>query len=123
MTVGAAVLAELVAALEAEPAIAGRLRCVLGLEAHARADDVLDARGSGLSVREFRAAIRRGELRASRVGRRYLVRRADLDAYLASRQVKPRARQALKPKSAAAAAVDRAIARGELRVVGARGVR
>lgn len=56
--------------------------------------DLVDQRASGLPVCVWRAAIKRGDLPASKVGTKYLARRADLDAFIAARAVKPKARTA-----------------------------
>lgn len=115
MTLGAAWLAELVGALEANPDLAARLRRALN---DARDDDVIDAAKSGLSVREFRAAIKSGKLVGSKAGRRYVCTRAALADYLA-RGVEPRRRPRASTPSATASSeapeagspADRALAR------------
>lgn len=77
---------------------------------------LLRAKDVGMSEGEWRGAIRRGELRATKVGRAYVATQADFDAFLAARQVVPRPR---KPRArridSATAAVERALATGYLR--------
>jgi hypothetical protein len=112
-------LAAMLAAAEQDPALVARLRRLLG--APAAADDLLDARAAGLSAREFRAAVRRGELEASRVGRRYVCTRAALTYYLERKRVAatPDAAGAVtEPSSPAERAIARARATGSLRLVG-----
>jgi hypothetical protein len=97
------------------------------------ADDIVAAQDSGLSPREFRAAIRRGELAGSKVGRRYVSTRAALSDYLARRRVEPKPypeRRREKPKPLdcsqvsteaerdAEQAIQRALKNGSLRLVG-----
>lgn len=64
--------------------VAGHLRAAHGA---AGAGDIVDAKSSGLTEYEFRQAVRSGALVGSKVGRRYVARRADLDAYLAKKRV------------------------------------
>ncbi len=53
----------------------------------ARAGELVDAKGSGLGVITFRRLVREGVLRqASKVGRRLVVPRAELDRYLAEQR-------------------------------------
>lgn len=52
-------------------------------------EELVDAAASGLPRRLFRRLVREGTLPASRVGRKYVARRSDVDAYLASQQVAP----------------------------------
>jgi hypothetical protein len=78
------------------------------------------ARDVGMTQREWRAAVHRGELLARKVGREYKATRADFDAYLAARHVSsaPRVRKVNgKRADAASAAIDRALASGSLRVI------
>ncbi|GMV14703.1 MAG: hypothetical protein AMXMBFR56_29270 [Polyangiaceae bacterium] len=75
-----------------------------------RRDDAPIALAStGQPVRTLRAAIRRGELEAVRVGREYRVRPSALAAWLEDRRVAPEA----KPERESTAA-ERAIARARL---------
>lgn len=82
------------------------------------ATPLVRAPDAGITRREWRAAIHRGDLQAKKIGREYAATREDYDAYLAARQVaaKP-ARQRAKRVDPATAAVDRALASGKLRVV------
>ena len=92
MNAAHALLAELVAAAaEADAALAARLRALLG--SACSPDEILiladAARAAGTSTRALRAAIRRGELVASRTGRHLAVRRSDLESWIGSRRVSP----------------------------------
>ena len=60
-------------------AVATRLRATRS------ADEWVGARDLGVSRRTWRAAVKRGELRAKLVGREYLARRGDAEAWLRSR--------------------------------------
>jgi excisionase family DNA binding protein len=72
----------------------------------------------GPPVRTLRAAIKRGELAASKVGRGYLVSAAALAEWLEARRVTPRAETLPeKPQSAAERAIERARRAGSLRAV------
>jgi hypothetical protein len=89
----AAVLEVLASAREAE---ALALRAVAdALVSVATPDEsVVDSRTAvafGLTPGEFRAAVSRGELPASRIGRRNVAKRADVLALLERRRVKPKA--------------------------------
>lgn len=89
MTIARAILADLVAVLRDDPSAAGELRDALGVAAPP-ATDLVGHRDVGVSATEWRRAIRSGALRGSKVGRRYVARRADVDAWLAGRMVTPR---------------------------------
>lgn len=65
-------------------AVADRVVAKLRETRPADADELLDATRAGVPSVTWRAAIRRGELRGSKVGRSYLARRKDVDAWLAS---------------------------------------
>jgi excisionase family DNA binding protein len=81
--------------------------------------DLLALKETSVSVRTSRAAIAAGELPAVKVGREFKVRRADLDAWLAARAVKPRERQQPERElTAAERAIERARRSGTLRIVG-----
>ncbi len=82
-------------------------------------DDLLPLRDCGVSVRTLRGAIGAGELPASLVGREYLVRRSDLESWIAARRVTPREVRT-RELSAAERALERARSSGALRVVGGR---
>lgn len=83
-----------------------------------RAEDV------GMTEREWRGAIHRGELRAAKIGRGYAATQADFDAFLAARLVCPRPRRARKRSlDPATATVERALAAGHLRTTTPRGKR
>ncbi len=88
----------------------------------AQGSELVDARGSGLGPKLFRRLVRSGELHGSRVGRKYLVRRSELDRWLGSKAVKPRAK-ALPATPTAEPAEDfhtfakRELARGSLHIV------
>lgn len=78
----------------------------------------------GMTEREWRNAIHRGELRAAKVGRAYVATQADFDAFLAAREVVPRPRRPRNRRSdPATAAVERALAAGHLRTTTPRGKR
>jgi excisionase family DNA binding protein len=55
----------------------------------ASADDWVDARTSGLGRRTFLRLVREGTLPASRRGKTFIARRADVDAYLERQRVGP----------------------------------
>lgn len=52
--------------------------------------ELVDQNGSPLGRRRHLELVREGKLRAVREGRRVLVRRSDIDAYLADHEVQPR---------------------------------
>jgi excisionase family DNA binding protein len=79
--------------------------------------DLVPLRKCGVPVRTARKAIKCGELPAMLVGREYLLRRADLAAWLDNRRVKPSPHPE-RQLSAAERAIDRARRSGSLRVVG-----
>jgi len=111
-----ALLAELLQALESEPDLTARLRALLGSSA---SDDWITLKEARVSVRTLRAAIRRGDLAASKIGRNYRIRRADLDAWIASREIDIPAeeRSSSEEQSPAERAIARASAAGKLRAV------
>ncbi|MCK6534249.1 MAG: helix-turn-helix domain-containing protein [Polyangiaceae bacterium] len=78
----------------------------------------------GMTEREWRNAIHRGELRAAKIGRAYVATEAAFDAFLAARQVVPRPRgprsRRLDP---ATAAVDQALSAGHLQTTTPKGKR
>lgn len=119
MSFGAAFLAELAAALEAEPALAQRVRAALGIAAPAPADARLTlaeaASVARCGVRRLRDAIHAGELDAVRSGRggRLLVQRSAVDAWVAARPAVPPAPAA----EAKLSPLDRAVAQGRIRLV------
>ncbi len=80
------------------------------------ADDYVDARGSGLGVRTFRLAAKAGELPVYRVGKRWVAKRSDVQAYVERQRVTFGERAEEKEPDA----LERAIAAGRLRVVGRR---
>ncbi len=110
------ILAELASALEADPALAARLRRVLGAEPRSDAER-FPLKKAGVPVRTLRRAIAAGELAAERVGREYFVRREDLEAWFTSRRAKPAEKKPREP-SAAERAIERARREGSLRLVG-----
>jgi excisionase family DNA binding protein len=77
--------------------------------------DTLPLRACGVSIRTLRSAIASGELTAVKTGREFRVRRVDLDAWLATRTVEPKARAKTVPP--ADDPVSRALRTGALRVV------
>lgn len=66
------------------------------------------------STRVLRETLRSGELAGARAGRAIIVKRADLDAYLEAKRVRPRAPAPVAPLEDPAA---RSLARAGLRVV------
>lgn len=60
-----------------------------GLVATSDPDPWVDAAEAPVPARSIRDAVRRGELRASRVAKRLLVRRSDLDTWIESHAVSP----------------------------------
>lgn len=77
------------------------------------AQDWIDQSASPLGRRAHLAAVRRGELPGRRVGKKVLVRRADLDAYIAERgavRVEPEAARR-EDGDDLAASISRAAAR------------
>ena len=54
-----------------------------------RADEWLDARTSGLGRRTFLRLVREGAFPASKRGKAYVARRADVDAYLERQRIAP----------------------------------
>jgi excisionase family DNA binding protein len=72
----------------------------------------------GVPVRTLRAAIKRGELVASKAGRAYLVSSEALATWLELRRVTPREEaRPEKPQTAAERAIERARRAGTLRAV------
>lgn len=57
----------------------------------AAADELLDAKASGLGITTFRRLVREKKLTATKSGRRYLVRRAELERCLAERHAEQHA--------------------------------
>lgn len=60
------------------------------LEKGMAAQELVDQDDSPLGRRRHLELVRAGKLRAARDGRRVLVRRSDIEAYLAEHEVKPR---------------------------------
>lgn len=116
-----AVLLEALQALEADPELATRLRVVLGLFPLGGSDELVRLAETGVSPRTLRRAIAAGELSAVKVGRDLCLRRKDLDAWVATKTVKPgERREPRKPdvaKTPAQRAIERARGAGALRVV------
>lgn len=86
----------------------------------ADAPDLLRARDVRMTSREWRGAIRRGELLASKIGREYKATRGDYEAYVAARRVapsRPKSRTHRAEGDTASSAVDRALASGRLRAI------
>ena len=115
------VLGLVVEALESDRDLAARLRAALG--GTVPVDELVPLRDCKCraSVRMLRTAISRGELAATKVGREFLVKHADVTAWVASHRVRAVAhgeRVAPAPeKSPAERAIERARASGGLRVV------
>jgi len=94
-----------------------------------RADDWVDACSSGLGRRNFLRLAREGAFPASKRGKKYVARRADVDAYVERQRIQtqpPRraSSRALTPATDASAQIDgnddpvaRALASGRLRVL------
>jgi excisionase family DNA binding protein len=53
-------------------------------------DEWIDAKDAPVPQRTIRDAVRRGEIEATRAGRRLLVRRSELDRWLTERRARPR---------------------------------
>lgn len=110
MSVGRALLEEVLAAIEGDEALRQRVRAVLAAERHP--DDMLSLDQCEESVRTLRRAIRSGALPAIRSGRSYLVRRADLVAWRAARRV-----QKSPPAERAGDELDALLRTGALRAI------
>lgn len=92
-----------------------------------RADDWVDGRSSGMARRTFLRLAREGAFPASKRGRTYVARRADVDAYLERQRIQPaipEPRETPPPACEAIARTDvnddpvaRALAAGRLRVM------
>ena len=108
------------AVLAAARATVASLEALVVAEAPTAADDHLPLNECGAPVRTLRRAIADGSLPASLVGREYLVRRADLEAWLAAPRRAPRRPQQEHEPSAAERAIERARQTGTLCVVGGR---
>jgi excisionase family DNA binding protein len=85
-------------------------------------DDWVDARTSGLGRRTFRRLVREGAFPASKRGKAYVARRADVDAYLERQRIAPtRAPSATEPSPPPNGApldpIAAALAEGRLRIV------
>lgn len=81
---------------------------------HGRADWV-DARTSGLEPRAFRRLAREKAFPTYRLGRKLVAKRSDVDAWIESR---PRCAETDRPEEAPPDPLARALAAGNLRVVG-----
>ena len=84
-------------------AVVERLR----VQAPANGSPWIDAKASCLGVRGFRAAARAGEFPIFKIGRRYVARCADVDAFIERRRVD----FAAKKKTAALDPFERALVR------------
>lgn len=80
--------------------------------------DLAELARRGIGRRVARTAITRGELPAVRVGRRYLCRLTDVDAWLAARAVAACPVTPATQRQPADDPIARALAGGRLRVVG-----
>lgn len=60
-----------------------------GLAPAADPDPWIDSAAAPVPARAIRAAVRRGELRASRIAKRLLVRRSELDRWFEAHGVRP----------------------------------
>jgi excisionase family DNA binding protein len=80
--------------------------------------DCADSAACPIPWRRVLEAAQRGELEASRVGRRVLVRRVELDRWIASKQIKPRARATDSPQQPASRVAHLISAAGYRRVSG-----
>lgn len=90
------------------------------LEPAPRVDvELVRAADVGMTSREWRGAIRRGELRASKVGRAYMVTRAAYEAFLEARRVATTSgpQRRTRHGDPASAAVERALSAGRLRAL------
>jgi hypothetical protein len=105
---------ELRAALELiARAIAPAIARAVVDELRASDDEWLDQKSSPLGARRHCAAIRSGELPGRRIGRRYLAKRDDVEAYVKQQAKKPR-----KAKADDDADLDELAREIGLRVVG-----
>jgi excisionase family DNA binding protein len=89
----------------------------------ASADEWVDARTSGLGRRTFLRLVREGEFPASKRGKAYVVRRADVDAYLERQRIAPPPTPSPPPEPPRAPdgapfdPIAAALAEGRLRIV------
>ncbi len=116
----ATVVAPSLAAQVERPAPAANDTAEGGATDQAPLPELVRARDVSMTAREWRGAIKRGELRASKVGREFMATRADYESYLAAKRVSPsmttnRARSA--KKDPATAAIERALAAGRLQAI------
>ena len=82
----------------------------------AKTDELVPLAAAGVPVRTLRRAIGADELTATKIGREYRIRRADLDAWLEARRVAPRAKR--EPvQTEADRAIERARRAGALRSI------
>ena len=88
----------------------------------ASADDWVDARTSGLGRRTFLRLVREGTLPASKRGKAFIARRADVDAYLERQRIAPPPAPSppeppRPPNGAPFDPIAAALAEGRLRIV------
>jgi len=109
-----AMLLGLVEVLEGDPELAARIRAAVA----GTSDEPMPLSSYPESARVLRAAIKRGELPADRVGRDLCVRPSARAAWLETRRVRPGERPAKRiALSPAERAIERARLSGALRIV------
>jgi excisionase family DNA binding protein len=80
------ILATIVATLEGSPELRDRLRALLGVAVVER-DEWVRGEETGIAASTRKRLVRAGKLTAHRVGREFLFKRSEVDAYIASRAV------------------------------------
>ena len=80
----------------------------------------VDAHNSGLGYRVFLRLARNGALPVSKLGKKYVARRGDVDAYIEGQRIKPASAPLSRAPTASLPAYDpiaAALAQGRLRIV------
>jgi len=83
----------------------------------ARGGDLVDAKGSGFGIITFRRLVRVGALQGTKVGRRLVVQRSELDRYLAQQRAKQSAAKPAATPTAEHDPLKAMLDAGRLRVV------
>lgn len=93
-------------------------RAVAAAGENANRSDWIEPRVTALGYRTCLRLIRTGQIPASRIGKRFLVRRSDVDRYIESRRVTPRRPvQRDEPSEDADDLIARELEAGRLRIV------